>query len=66
MLHLHCSNRLEVLADGLADLMQAAPLAPLEDECIVVPSSPLGRWLGFAVARRLGVAASSPPRSSGA
>ena len=58
MLHLHCSNRLEVLADGVADLMQAAPLAPLEDECIVVPSSPLGRWLGFAVARRLGVAAS--------
>jgi exodeoxyribonuclease V gamma subunit len=58
MLHLHCSNRLEVLADGLADLMQAAPLAPLEDECIVVPSSPLGRWLGFTVARRLGVAAS--------
>jgi exodeoxyribonuclease V gamma subunit len=58
MLHLHCSNRLEVLADGLADLMQAAPLAPLEDECIVVPSSPLARWLGFALARRLGIAAS--------
>lgn len=57
MLHLHSSNRLEVLADGLADLMQAAPLAPLEDECIVVPSSPTGRWLAFELARRLGVAA---------
>ncbi len=57
MLHFHPSNRLETLADGLADLMRAAPLPPLEPEVVVVPSSHVGRWLGFQLAARLGIAA---------
>lgn len=57
MLRFHPSNRLESLAAGVAQVMRAAPLPPLAPEVIVVPSSAVGRWLGFELARALGVAA---------
>jgi exodeoxyribonuclease V gamma subunit len=57
MLHFHPSNRLETLAAGLAEIVRAAPLPPLAPEVVVVPSSHVGRWLGFELAARLGIAA---------
>ena len=51
------SNRIEVLASDCARAMREAPLAPLTPETILVPSTGLGRWLGFALARELGVTA---------
>jgi exodeoxyribonuclease V gamma subunit len=57
MLRFHPSNRLESLAAGVAQVMRDAPLPPLAPEAIVVPSSAVGRWLGFELASRLGVAA---------
>lgn len=57
MLRLYQSNRLEALAEALAQLTCAAPLPPLEPETIVVPSSELGRWLSFSLAERTGIAA---------
>ena len=57
MLRFHPSNRLETLAAGVAQVMREAPLPPLAPELIVVPSTPVGRWLGFQLAALLGVAA---------
>lgn len=52
------SNRLETLADRLAELLRDEPLRPLVQETIVVQSEGVGRWLKLALAERLGVAAS--------
>ncbi len=52
------SNRLETLADRLANLLRDDPRPPLEQETIVVQSEGIGRWLKLALAERLGVAAS--------
>ncbi|MCC7413192.1 MAG: exodeoxyribonuclease V subunit gamma [Gammaproteobacteria bacterium] len=57
MLHIHQSNRLEVLADRLAAWLSDAPAAPLVAEQVIVPSAGLGRWLALALATRLGVCA---------
>ncbi len=57
MLIVHQSNRLELLADRLAELVREAPLPPLVPETVVVQSDGLGRWLKLALAERLGVAA---------
>ncbi len=54
---IHASNRLETLADRLADAMRRTPAAPLEPERIVVPDQLLGQWLRLELAARLGVAA---------
>lgn len=51
------SNRLEALADALADALREEPLGPFSGEVVVVPSAGVGRWLAFALAERLGVAA---------
>lgn len=56
-LRVHRSNRLETLADLLCAHLDDAPASPLETETIVVPSRGLGRWLGFALAERRGIAA---------
>ena len=55
--HIHASNRLEILADQLADEMARQPGDPLAPERIVVPHPLLGRWLRLALASRLGIAA---------
>ena len=54
---LHHSNRLEVLAAGLARLMRADPGDPFASERIVVPHPTMGRWLSLELARELGIAA---------
>ena len=54
---IHASNRLERLADRLAEEMLRHPGDPLAPERIVVPHPTLGRWLRLELATRLGVAA---------
>lgn len=58
MLHLHFSNRLDALADGLLAAMDAAPAAhPLALRTVVVPSAGVQRWLSRHIALRQGVCA---------
>lgn len=57
MLTVFQSNRIEVLADALAETMRASTASPLQPETVVVQSSALSRWLAFALAERLGVSA---------
>jgi len=58
MLIVNQSNRLEKLADRLAEVLREDPLPPLVQETIVVQSDGVGRWLKLALAERLGIAAS--------
>jgi exodeoxyribonuclease V gamma subunit len=58
MLSVIQSNRPEILADRLADLLRDEPLQPLVQETIVIQSDGIGRWLKLALAERLGIAAS--------
>jgi len=55
VLKLCTSNRLEVLADALADAL-GARASPLEVGHVVVPNRPLERFVELALARRLGIA----------
>jgi len=56
-LHLHSSNRLELLAARLAEVL-ASPLAsPLSPEIIVVQSKGMETWLRMELARHLGISA---------
>lgn len=58
MLQLIVSNRLEAIADALAERIEARPLPdPLAEEHIVVPHSGVGRWLQLRLAQRWGIAA---------
>ena len=56
-LRLHHSNRLEVLAQVLADVIRGDPGDPLVPERIVVPHRTIDRWLTLEIARELGIAA---------
>ena len=56
-LRLHHSNRLEVLAAALADVIRGDPGDPLVPERIVVPHRTIDRWLTLELARELGIAA---------
>ncbi len=51
------SNRLEMLADRLADLLGQPLRSPLAREVVVTPGTGLARWLGLRLAERLGVCA---------
>ena len=51
------SNRLEILADRLADLLRQPLRSPLAREVVVTSGSGLARWLGLRLAERLGVCA---------
>jgi exodeoxyribonuclease V gamma subunit len=55
--NLYSSNRLEILAEKLSDLLKKDPLLPLEKEVIVVQSRGMQRWLSLELARHLGVCA---------
>lgn len=57
MIRIHASNRMETLAEWLADDMREQPADPLDAERIVVPHPLLGEWLRLELATRLGVAA---------
>lgn len=56
MIHVHASNRMEVLAEWLAEDMRKHPAEPLDAERVVVPHPLLGEWLRLELATRLGVA----------
>ena len=56
MLTIHSSNRLERLADALAQALLDKPAPPLVAETVVVQSIGLRRWLSFALAGRMGLA----------
>lgn len=53
------SNKLEVLRDVVAYWLRQHPLAPLENETVLVQSSGMGQWLkhGLAQTQSLGIAA---------
>ncbi|MDD5711200.1 MAG: exodeoxyribonuclease V subunit gamma [Smithellaceae bacterium] len=54
---LFTSNRLEVLADRLAEIISAPSSSPLEQEVIVVQSRDMEKWLSLELATRLGICA---------
>ena len=56
MIHVHASNRMELLAEWLAEDMRKHPADPLDAERIVVPHPLLGEWLRLELATRLGIA----------
>ena len=56
-LRIHQSNRLERLADLLAELCRRPVGRPFAPERIVVPNPGMARWLGLRLADRLGVCA---------
>lgn len=59
MLHLYHSNRLEQLADLLADILRQPLADPLAAETIVVQHPGMGRWLSLQLARRLSICANT-------
>jgi len=56
-LKLFTSNRLEILADKLAELLSQPLASPLETEVIVVQSRGMERWVSMQLARRQGICA---------
>ncbi|MCY3620336.1 MAG: exodeoxyribonuclease V subunit gamma [Gammaproteobacteria bacterium] len=56
-IEIQAGNRLETLAERLAEKIRRDPLDPFEPERIVVPHPTLGRWLVLALAKELGIAA---------
>ena len=56
-LHLFLSNRVELLADRLAEVTRIPLSSPLQSEIIVVQSQGMARWLALALAARRGLCA---------
>ncbi|MCD6353665.1 MAG: exodeoxyribonuclease V subunit gamma [Proteobacteria bacterium] len=56
-LKLFVSNRLEVLADKLAEVLKTPLPSPLEKEIIVVQSKGMERWVSMQLASRRGICA---------
>jgi exodeoxyribonuclease V gamma subunit len=54
-IHLYTGNRLEILADKLAELLNSDPLPPLEKEIILIQSRGMARWLALKTAGRLNI-----------
>src|SRR6266446_1695340 len=57
MLTVHASNRLEMLADQLAERLRQPCGSPLLPEIIIVQSNGMARWLSLHLAQRLGICA---------
>jgi exodeoxyribonuclease V gamma subunit len=55
MLLVHKSNRLENLAEALADVLQVPLPSPAMPEWVGVQTQGVGVWLGMEVSRRLGI-----------
>ncbi|MBU2055416.1 MAG: exodeoxyribonuclease V subunit gamma, partial [Proteobacteria bacterium] len=55
--NLFVSNRMEVLAERLADAIRCPLSSPLQSEIVIVPNRGMERWLSQQIARRLGVCA---------
>jgi exodeoxyribonuclease V gamma subunit len=56
-LKLFTSNRMEVLADRLAEVLRQNPASPLDKEIVVVQSKGMERWVSMEIARRHGICA---------
>lgn len=56
-LRLHTSNRMEILADLLSEVLREPLPSPLDQEIIVVQSTGMERWLRMELALRHGVCA---------
>jgi exodeoxyribonuclease V gamma subunit len=56
-LNLYTSNRLEILADKLAEVLSTPLASPMEPEIIVVQSKGMERWISMEIARRFGICA---------
>ncbi|MBA2435109.1 MAG: exodeoxyribonuclease V subunit gamma [Chthoniobacterales bacterium] len=56
-LHLHPSNRLELLADAMAAVLQRPLEDPFAAEAVVIPTLGLERWLTQQLALRQGICA---------
>ncbi|MBN2401319.1 MAG: exodeoxyribonuclease V subunit gamma [Spirochaetes bacterium] len=54
-IQLYTSNRLEKLADQLADFVREPLFSPFKPEVIVVQSSGMERWISMQLADRLGI-----------
>ena len=54
-MRLYTSNRLELLADALAETVGQPLDSPLSTEIIVVPNRGMARWLSMQLADRLGI-----------
>ncbi len=52
-------NRLEQLRDAVADWLARAPLAPLEEEHLLVPSNGAAEWLKMSLAQTGGICAAT-------
>ena len=55
--HLYMSNRLEPLAEALADILQKPLRSPLHAEIIVVQSKGMEHWISLQLARHHGICA---------
>jgi exodeoxyribonuclease V gamma subunit len=55
MLFVYRSNRLERLADALAEVLKSPPPSPISKEWIGVQTQGVGTWLGMALSKRFGV-----------
>ncbi|MBU3672464.1 MAG: exodeoxyribonuclease V subunit gamma [Sinobacteraceae bacterium] len=55
LLFLHLSNRLEWLAEQLAEDLREDTVAPMTQQCIVVANHDSSRWLSLQVATRSGL-----------
>ncbi len=55
--HLYTSNRLEVLAEKLAEVVSKPLASPLVPEIIVVQSKGMERWIAMQLAQRFGICA---------
>jgi exodeoxyribonuclease V gamma subunit len=52
-INLYSGNKLEILSDKFAGLLDSAPLPPLEKEIILIQSRGMARWLALETASRL-------------
>jgi exodeoxyribonuclease V gamma subunit len=64
-LSLHFDNRLDRLADSLAERLVLSAVHPLAEHAVVVPSLGVGRWLQQQLALRQGVSARVKPELAG-
>ncbi len=56
-LHVYTSNRMEILAEQLAQLIRRPLISPLSPEIIVVQSQGMERWISMEIARLNGICA---------
>ena len=56
-LSIYMSNRTEILAEQLADVLRVPGTSALEPEIVVIQSRGMQRWLSLAISRRNGICA---------